>query len=438
MSAAGSVPPDARVVCAQAPGADAAAERLPLFRAQAIVAQADLRMGLPVALMPVSWKVLTYVMLILVCATSLFLAVAVYSRKETVSGILRASGGDLRVTAQAPGVVREVFVSQGAVVARGTRLAIISTAQELESGATADGAMLAALKQEEDGLRIRLEALQASASYEEAAADAEIAALAAERQAASEMQVLIAERLRIAEERLQLGRQLGNFIAVDEVRRREDAAIAQREAAAEAGAHEASLAARITELRARRAQQPHLVAQQRAQIEAQLAALLRRRAQLEAAGSYALDAPIAGRITALQVASGQAVDPNRPLMTITPTEAPLLAELYVPSRAIAFVRVGQRVRLLYDAFPYQHFGSGAGIVEAVSATVLSPSELQTPVHVSEAVYRVVVRLERTTIDADGQSWPLMAGMALSADIILEQRTFLQWLLAPLLAVRGRM
>ena len=49
-------------------------------------------------------------------------------------------------------------------------------------------------------------------------------------------------------------------------------------------------------------------------------------------------------------------------MTLTPRGGALRAELYVPSRAIGFVKSGQRVRLLYDAFPYQKFGPAWGEV----------------------------------------------------------------------------
>ena len=65
-------------------------------------------------------------------------------------------------------------------------------------------------------------------------------------------------------------------------------------------------------------------------------------------------------MSALQASLGQAVDPAKPLMTLTPRGGALRAELYVPSRAIGFVKTGQRVRLLYDAFPYQKFGPGRG------------------------------------------------------------------------------
>ena len=62
-------------------------------------------------------------------------------------------------------------------------------------------------------------------------------------------------------------------------------------------------------------------------------------------------------------------------MTLVPAGALLEARLYGPSRAIGFVRPGQRVLLRYDAYPHQKFGHYAGTVTAVSRATVSPGEL---------------------------------------------------------------
>jgi membrane fusion protein len=40
--------------------------------------------------------------------------------------------------------------------------------------------------------------------------------------------------------------------------------------------------------------------------------------------------------------------------------------------------------------------------------------------------------------AFGQVMDLSAGMALTADVILEERSFAEWLFEPILAMRGRL
>jgi membrane fusion protein len=371
---------------------------------------------------------------------ALFLASATYARKETARGIIRAIGGDTRVTAPHGGIVRKLLVVDGDRVEHGAPLAIISTERTLASGESADEQMLDALAREEAMLHARLAALEAAVPYEKSVLKAQIAALDAERSAARALRISSAERLRIAEEHLERGRTLtaGGFISADDLRRREEAVIEQRQGRVDAQAREIALTARIAELHARHARHPHVVAQEHHEIEARLAALLQRRAQLESERSYAIRAEVGGHVTAVQAEVGQPVDSARPLMTIVPADARLEAELYVPSRAIAFVSRGQRVRLMCDAFPHERFGMTYGVVSAVSASVLSPDEILTPVAVGEPVYRVLVRLEHDSIAAYGIGTPLKAGMALSADLVLEERSLAEWLLAPLFAARKRM
>jgi membrane fusion protein len=113
----------------------------------------------------------------------------------------------------------------------------------------------------------------------------------------------------------------------------------------------------------------------------------------------------------------------------------LQAELFIPARAIGFVEVGQRVRILYDAFPYQHFGTYQGRIQKMSQTILMGTDVTIPVTLSEPAYRATVILERPDVDAYGKKVPLQPDMLLKADIILERRTLVDWILNPLLSAR---
>jgi membrane fusion protein len=58
-----------------------------------------------------------------------------------------------------------------------------------------------------------------------------------------------------------------------------------------------------------------------------------------------------------------------------------------------------------------------------------------PIELKEPAYRITVALDRPDIDAYGKKIPLQADMLLRADIILEKRSLISWLLDPLLSVR---
>ena len=140
-------------------------------------------------------------------------------------------------------------------------------------------------------------------------------------------------------------------------------------------------------------------------------------------------------MSTLQTNVGEFADPRRPQMEIVPEDGVLQAELFAPARAIGFVQAGQRVRILYDAFPYQEFGTYGGRVSAISQTMLGKSDSSGPVELKEPAYRVSVALDRPDIDAYGKRVPLQADMLLKEDIILEKRSLINWLLRPLLQIR---
>jgi membrane fusion protein len=172
------------------------------------------------------------------------------------------------------------------------------------------------------------------------------------------------------------------------------------------------------------------------------AQLHERELNFEALHSGRLIAPIDGVVTALRVRSGSPVSPGQTLAVIVPdlvaaSKGQLEIELWAPSKAVGFVRPGAKVRIMYDAFPYQTFGVGHGVVRDVSGTPLSPAELSLPVESREQLFRIRVSLADANLIAYGREWPLVPGMRLTADLILEEQSLLDWVLGPLRAVKER-
>lgn len=111
----------------------------------------------------------------------------------------------------------------------------------------------------------------------------------------------------------------------------------------------------------------------------------------------------------------------------------LQARLLVPSRAAGFIDPGSCVVLRYQAYPYQKFGQQYGRVSSISNSALSSDEVvaMTGQRPQEPLYRVQVTLDRQRIIAYGKPKALRPGMALSADILMDRRTLIDWAFAPL-------
>jgi membrane fusion protein len=171
-------------------------------------------------------------------------------------------------------------------------------------------------------------------------------------------------------------------------------------------------------------------------VRSELSSTEQRIAEIGARRAYAVRAPISGRVSMLQVNVGQPVDPHRLEMEIVSANANLEAVLFVPARAAGFVHAGQRVRLLYDAFPYQKYGTHSGTIIGISQTILTGADVSGPIALKEPAYKAIVALDEAAITTrDKKTIPLLPDMLLRADIILERRTIMSWILEPLLSAR---
>jgi membrane fusion protein len=176
---------------------------------------------------------------------------------------------------------------------------------------------------------------------------------------------------------------------------------------------------------------------QNAELRGQLGSLSQQQSRAKVEVGYTLTAPVDGRVTALQISPGRNIDARMPLMAILPDDAHFRVQLFAPSKAAGFIRIGQAVRISYDAFPYQKFGTFAGVITAVSRTAYAPSEIDVPLKLEEPVYPIEVKLADQISPASARLLPLQSGMTLNGTIILERRSFLDWILQPINAVQKR-
>lgn len=153
--------------------------------------------------------------------------------------------------------------------------------------------------------------------------------------------------------------------------------------------------------------------------------------------SYVI-APHSGMVTQIQADKGRQVSPALPIMNLILAGSKLLASLYVPSRSIGFIRVGSIAGMQYQAFQYQKFGTHEGKVIGISRTAVPAQELPFPVPpTNEVFYVVTVQPTDNYVLAYGKKEPLQAGMQLDADIWLERRTVIEWVLEPIYSITGR-
>ncbi len=385
-----------------------------------------------------SW-VLVGLLLAMTFAALIMAAFGTYARIETVPGYLSATLPTAKIQALRPGIIEALFIKNDSLVKAGAPLARVRLESANGQSATPGADTAASLRQQISIAQMQMATEQQRLGLQSAKqvdAKRALEATAVSISAQISLQRTIVESAKQAFEQLSVLVEQG-YTSKIEYERRRQAYLAQEQQLQQLLQQGAQTQSQIAQLNSERAQMPLDTRTRLGDLTSNIQSLRQRLMQGSSEQAYIIIAPISGRITALQTGAGRIANPNFPLMTIVPQDAVLEARLYAPSRAAGFMAVGQEVRLSYDAFPYQRFGSFTGRITQVSHTVLSPDEIDGPVKLDVPAYPLTVTLERQKITAFGAPIALQPGMTLSANIVLDRRSFLDWLLSPLRAVAAR-
>jgi membrane fusion protein len=410
-----------------------------LFRPEVIEHRAERLHGEVILTQTLNGRVLTAFLAAVIGVAAIWLTVGQYSRVETARGILVTSAGSSKVFALRAGVVSALLVKDGDRVSAGQKLALVESEQASATGArySAEGAASLTAQEQLAGQQINLSG--ARAASEQARLSATLAGLAQQRASLFqqiELQQQVVSSSRETFQQIAGLVEKGFITRLEQERRRQSYISAQQGLAQlrqQLASGNADDARTQTELgRARINSQSEIV-----DVRNNVQSIRQQKSRLESEGRYSIEAPISGRVTAIQTGAGRTVGGAVPMMVIVPEDSPLKAELYVPSRAIGFVRARQSVRLLYDAFPYQRFGSFEGKIDTISRVVTSPQETDVPFKIEEPVYRVTATLDAQSLAAFGEKVPFQPGMTLTGNIILERQSFWGWLMTPFNAVGKR-
>lgn len=412
--------------------------RRPLFRQEVIEFQQQSRQwGRVVPLQPLATRVLVWLLTGAVAAILAFLFSAQYARKETVLGYLAPAAGTARVFAPQQGTVSTIHVEQGQHVEEGQPLLSVAIEQIAANGEDVNAAILATLERQKASLTWQMGAEAQRAASERERLLSQIGTIGTELEQLDAQLSLQRERIGVVEKLVAAANRLAPRGLVSEIerRRREEALIEQRLSLNAAEQQRTLRQGQLADVRFTLEQLPITTADKIQQLRNELSDTEQRIAEVNGRRAYVIRAPMAGRVSSLQASVGQVADPRRLQLQILPGDTALQAELLIPARAIGFVEAGQDVRILYDAFPYQHYGTYRGRIIRVSETIVTASDLVAPIALPGPAYRAIVALERPDVDAYGKRVPLQPDMLLKADIILERRTLMDWILNPLLSAR---
>lgn len=384
---------------------------------------------------PPHWAARGLATLLMTLFAASIVAALVIRVPERVSGpfvLVPAQGGD-PVRASRDGIVTGVRAAEGASVAAG------DTLFQLRSDPVGDrSAELLQLRsagraaEESRGLAER-EYATARLADDEAARSLEsrLASLGGTI-GGRERQLAIARELA---ERYERGAKAGAIGAMEAGRARLDAETLaeQLEAARSERATAASaLRQRRHESEARRVR--HLELVRRLEAEREQASLrvaaLERELSFSAGNELTVPAPCAGTVLRVRVNTpGAVVHDGDTLAEVACSGSALVGELSVPASGVAYLRAGQGVKLLYDAFPYQRHGVREGRVRWVGPAGIASRE---------GGFRALIEIDSASVLVRGTPRPLLAGMGGRADVVIGRRTLASYAVEPIRQLRESM
>ncbi|WP_189635879.1 HlyD family efflux transporter periplasmic adaptor subunit [Pseudomonas chlororaphis] len=363
-----------------------------------------------------------------------------YKPRTTATGMLVPESGAIRVVAPTAGIVSERRVREGQVVNQGDVLFVLTDERlhvGLQANAKISDLRMTSLMQRRDSLLRLRDTAQELGKSTESGLVLQYENVLDELQRNQQELALYGRRLAAQGKTVERHRGLAklNYISQLELQDKEDQLAALEAQMLSTQRTRAQLSRAVAILKGELEQTPIKVAAQIAEIDRDLASLSLETTEVQSRDAFAITAPLAGRVTAINAEPGQPVT-TQTLAVILPENIPLVAHLFAPSKSFGFVQIGQSVRLRYQPYPYQKFGLQHGTVIEVANSPLRADEIALfPISPEkEAMYRVIVRLDSQSIQASDRRIDLLPGTLLDVDIEQEERRLIDWVLAPVTGV----
>lgn len=416
-----------------------------LFRKEVFVAQQNKWTGQVILTRPFSFLFLTFCAFLIALCIIIFLIFGSYTNKTTVEGQLLPTMGVVRVYSSDIGTITHKFVEDGNFVKAGEPLFKLSTSRFGEKGNVQ--AKLAAEANLKKTLALQeLERLKRIHQNEQKNVHNNIHRLNNQLENIKQQITGQNRQIRLAEKTLNKNKFLASQGAVSQQDKMtaESHLLEQRSRLESLKLEQNNAIRELDEQKITLSSLPERHKTELSQLNRAITEMNQEILDFDLKSEQTIRASKSGYISTINVDIGQQVEPSKLLLSIVPEQTELVANLYIPSKAVGFIKPKDKVVLRYQAYPYQKFGHATGEIISVARTALGKQELSglgiiftNPTLLNEPAYLVKVKLEKQTIKVYGENKPLQIGMILEADILHERKKLYEWVLDPLYSISGK-
>ena len=369
---------------------------------------------------------------------AMFFGFALFSelaRKERVRGLLVPDQGIIHVTAQSAGRIESIHVQQGQKVGLGDRLFTVVRESQNSRSESLEQILI-----REIASKISL----TEASMTEAKALYELEIQRVEHRSSELIRTLnglkaehalLKQRIQKQQEKLRLLTEENVPVARLKIMEVEDVLISMLQMLEQLDLKILQTHEQFRDSERGKKRLPLEHGQRRRAFQSQLADLNMRLQELKLAHRTVVRAPAAATVSALQTTPSQQLSAGDPLASLIAENSFLVASVFLPTKSAGLISLGDKVLLRFDAFPYQKYGQVEAKVIEIDQSLRRPDPHSQVL--PDAMYQIRAGLSAQGIDDNGTFHPFKAGMLLEADVLLEKRRLLDWVLDPMLGFRRR-
>ena len=368
-----------------------------------------------------------------------------FAQKTRTSGYLVPDEGWIQVRAQAPAAVHKILVEEGDRVDAGDVLFEMGpSGAGLQSGIAVTQKLLEDIEKRRSALQSQLTAVNGEIEIERRRGKAKASAFEHQMSLAEQEVNASERRMEIANQELHKGRMLREKGVLSDSHIKELADEVEERRAALAGKEGELLRIRMEyeavdmEVNALELDWEH----KKAGIEERLFALGMERSLIEVEDEARILAPRNGRIASIQVELGAWVDPGETMLDILPLNGEMNARLFVDSSILRSVEVGQEVRVFIDAFNSEDAAAQEGRILSISETSIGDHDewfaFEDTTRSATSVFRVDVEFPGGFDLIGSQQRALRPGMTVSADLVYDHGTLLDWVIGPIQRTANRL
>ena len=392
---------------------------------------------------PPSINRLVYITLLVGVGIVLFCFLGEFTKKENIQGVLLPQGGIVNISSRQSGVITNLMVKEGDMVKVGQPLYIIGT----ETNTQAEGGVRSGVKnlltENVKSVTRQLSINEKINNQKKVDLNLEIDLLNNKHSKTSQLLEIKMKQFEIMEatNRSFVEADKRNLISKVELRERSSQLLSLHAQLKELTLQLDELEYQIKKKKSDLVTSNNQFILQNEQLNNRITDVKQQLITNSVMQEFVVQSPIDGIVSAINVYRG-IISQDTTLLNLEPQDKKLQAVLFVPSRAIGFLKKGQEVFLQYEPFPYQKFGQYRGVINEVSGSTIPIENIQyipSTIDIknkSAFVYIVKIDLDSQYIHVYDEKTFLRAGMNLTASIRVEKRKIYEWLFDPFKKMNG--